>query len=130
MKWQTGDYDRYAEFQFILPHPFLMLCRLLAITPEKMLRDFMDCLSCESLKPGPEIPRAHLLDYVISQGYGQELYAGQELRELFREMEAMSILFPAGGKRKQVDRYVSWKSGHYKYLFRKWAGKQVLREEI
>jgi hypothetical protein len=42
LKWQTGDYERHADFRFTLPYQFLLLCKLLNVTPEQVLRDFMD----------------------------------------------------------------------------------------
>lgn len=60
LKWQTGDYDRYAEFKFILPYPFLLLCRLVDKTPEDIIRDFADNLSCGSWKrEGRDEAKAH-----------------------------------------------------------------------
>lgn len=60
LKWQTGDYDRHAEFKFVLPYPFLLLCRLVDKTPEDIIRDFADNLSCGSWKrEGRDEAKAH-----------------------------------------------------------------------
>lgn len=48
LKWQTGAYERQANFHFFLPYQFLLLCRLMDITPQQAILDFMDNLSCAS----------------------------------------------------------------------------------
>lgn len=124
LKWQTGDYNRHAEFKFILPYPFLLLCRLVDKTPEELIRDFTDNLSCGSWKrEGRDDAKAHLINYFIAHGYGQDHYNEEDLREIFREMDALGLLFPADGKMKLIDLYANWREKHHKYWFKKWFRK-------
>ncbi|HEV7780575.1 MAG TPA: hypothetical protein VGO58_04880 [Chitinophagaceae bacterium] len=124
LKWQTGDYERHAEFRFILPYQFLLLCRLVDITPEEMVRDFMDNLSCGSWKrEGRDKAKEHLADYFIAHGYGRHHYSEEEIREMFREMDALGLLFPREGKTKLLDLYAAWRDKHSGYWFRKWFRK-------
>src|SRR3954471_21737915 len=89
LKWQTGDYARHADFHFILPYQFLLLCRLMDITPEQVLNDFMDNLSCGSWKrEGRDNAKAKLIEYFIELGYGQQQYAVEDIRSMFKEMDA------------------------------------------
>jgi hypothetical protein len=121
LKWQTGEYDRHAEFRFILPYQFLLLCRLIDKTPEELIRDFTDNLSCESWKrEGRDKAKEHLINYFIALGYGQNHYAEEDIREIFKEMDALGLLFPKGGKSKIIDLYSDWREKHHKYFFKKW----------
>jgi hypothetical protein len=124
LKWQTGDYDQYAEFKFILPYQFLLLCRLTDITPERAIRDFADNLSCGSWKrEGRDKAKEHLIDYFIAHGYGQHHYSEEDIREMFKEMDALGLLFPSNGKSKMVDLYADWRDKHHTYFFKKWFKK-------
>ncbi len=122
LKWQTGDYDRHALFRFILPYQFLLLCKLMDITPEEMIRDFAGNLACENEK-GEEKANEHLVNYFIACGYGQHHYSEDDIREMFKEMDALGLLFPKTGKRKLVDLYTGWRKKHHGYWFKKWFRK-------
>lgn len=120
MKWQTGDYARNVHFKFILPYPFLLLCRLMDVTPEEVLCDFMDNLSCGSWRrKGRERAKEHLMQYFISHGYGQHHYSEEEIKDIFKEMDAVGLLFPTGAKPKLLDLYSDWRDEHLKWWFHK-----------
>ncbi|HEV7331894.1 MAG TPA: hypothetical protein VGN63_12715 [Flavisolibacter sp.] len=123
-KWQTGDYERRARFSFILPEPFLMLCRLCDVTPEEMLTDFIDNLSHRSWKrEGREGAKAHLVAYFLAHGYGQHHYTEEELRRMFQELDAVGLLFPQNAKAILFDRYIAWRDKHYPFWFKQWFRK-------
>ena len=121
MKWQVGKFDRHAEFKFILPYQFLLLCKLMDVTPETVVLDFLDNLNYSSWKKeGRENAREILVDYFIEHGYGQHHYDPENIRQIFKEMEAVGLLFPNNSKEKMLDSYVDWREKHYKYWFKKW----------
>ena len=67
LKWQTGAYDRHAEVKFVLPYQFLLLCRLVDKSPEEIIRDFTDNLSCGSWKrEGRDEAKEHLISYFVA----------------------------------------------------------------
>ncbi|NCI46711.1 hypothetical protein [Sediminibacterium soli] len=124
LMWQTGKYDRHAQFSYFLPYQFLLLCKLLDVTPEDVVRDFTDNLSCGSWKrEGRDKIKEHLINYFIEHGYGQHHYSEDDIREIFKEMDALGLLFPKEGKSKLVDKYANWRDKHYKYWFKKWFRK-------
>ena len=124
LKWQTGDYDGYADFNFIIPQQFLLLCRLMDITPRAVVLDFMDNLSCGSWKrEGRDRAKSHLFDYFIAHGYGQHYYSEDEIRTIFKEIDAVGALFPQDGKAKILDLYTAWREKHHAYWFKNWFRK-------
>lgn len=124
LKWQTGAYDRNAEFRFMLPYQFLLLCRLMDVTPEEVIRDFTDNLSCGSWKrQGRDKAKEHLINYFIDHGYGRQHYTEENIREIFKEMDAVGLLFPANGKSKIIDLYSEWRNKHHSYWFKQWFRK-------
>jgi hypothetical protein len=110
MKWQTGDYNRYMEFKSHIPYQFLLLSRIVDVTPERLILDFMDNLSCSSWKrEGRDEAKGKLIEYFLSHGYGQEHYSVEELKQIFKEMDALSMLFPRDNS-KMIDIYAEWRN--------------------
>lgn len=123
-KWQTGAYARHAAYQFIIPEQFLMLCRLTDTPPREVILDFMDNLACASWKrEGRDTAKAHLINYFIAHGYGQQQYTEAEIREMFREMDAMGMLFPSYGSMKMIDLYAKWRKKQHHCWFKHWYRK-------
>jgi hypothetical protein len=124
MKWQSGDYERYADFHFILPSQFLLLCRLMEIRPEQVLNDFMDNLSCGSWnREGREQVRAKLVEYFVAHGYGQDLYSAEDIRSIFKEMDAIGLVWPADADMKLIELSSKWRKKFHRYWFKKWLRK-------
>jgi hypothetical protein len=123
-KWQTGEYERHTKLDFILPDPFLLLCKLTDITPETILSDFMDNLACGSWKrQGRDKAKEYLIQYFLEMNYGQELYTAEDLRQMFKEMDAVGLLWPEKGKMKLIDLYAQWRDKYEKFWFKKWFRK-------
>lgn len=124
LKWQTGAWDRVANFNFILPYQFLLLCRLVGVTPKEMITDFMDNLGCGSWnREGRGAAKEHLINYFMAHGYGQEYYSEADIRQIFKEMDAVGLLFPREGSGKLIDRYAKWRGQHQNWWFKKWFRK-------
>jgi hypothetical protein len=121
MDWQTGDFERDATFHFILPYQFLLLCRLMDVTPEQLLTDFMDNLSCGSWKrSGKDEARKKLVEYFLEQGYGQHHYTPDNIHSVFREMNAMGMLWPEHAEMRLIDIHSNWIREYHQYWFHKW----------
>lgn len=128
MKWQTGAYERHADFRFVLPYQFLLLCRLMDITPDQVLTDFMDTLSCSSWKrEGRDRAKEKLIDNFFEHGYGQQHYTIEEIRSIFRELEAIGLLWPEGAKSKMIDLHAKWRDKYHTFWFKKWFRKPKRR---
>lgn len=124
LQWQTGEYGRYTEFKFVLPYQFLLLCRLVDKTPEDIILDFADNLSCDTWdRKGRDQAKEHLVNYFITHGYGQHHYSEEDIREMFKEMDAIGLLFPTNGEMKLVNLYTDWRDKHLNYFFEKWFKK-------
>ena len=131
LKWQTGEYERYAQFNFILPPQFLLLCKLMDATPKRVLSDFMDNLSCGSWRrEGRDTAKEHLINYFITHGYGKHNYTETDIRKMFNEMDAVGLLFPKPAKSKMLDVYSKWREKHQANWFKHWfkkPGRKLLR---
>lgn len=124
LKWQVGEYARHAEFHFILPYGFLLICRLLDKTPERMIYDFMVNTGGTNLKEEGNIAsKEHLRNYFIAQGYGQHHYTETDIDDMLKELDAVGSLFPWNGGNKMVNLYAKWRNKHYRFWFKQWYHK-------
>ncbi len=124
LKWQTGEYDRQAEYKFYLPYQFLLVCKLMNVPPETVLINFMDTIDCGSWKrEGGEIQRQLLIEYFIACGYGKEYYTEQDIRKSFEELDAIGKLWPKDAKMKLIDLHAKWRDKYHTYWFKKWFSK-------
>lgn len=124
LKWQTGAYKRHANFTFFLPYQFLLLCKLLKVTPEEVIRDFTINLDCGSWeREGKDIAKQHLINYFIECGYGQRYYTVDNIRQMFKEMDALGSLFPKDSKMKLVKLHAEWRDKYQSWWFKKWFYK-------
>ena len=124
MKWQIGEYNRSMEFKTLIPYQFLLLCKIVNVTPKEMLLDFMDNLSCGSWRrEGRDEINAKLVEYFILHQYGHDDYTIDEIREIFKEMDAQGALYPKNGNENIVDLHVKWRDKYQKYWSKKWFYK-------
>lgn len=121
---KPGPYSRMQEFKCYVPMQFLLLCKLVQVPPEKMLRDFMIHLGRDSWDRSPrDAPRTTATAYFMECGYGQDFYTPEDLRQILQEMDAIGCLWPDGAKMKLIDLHAKWRNKYYKYWFRKWFYK-------
>jgi len=124
LEWQIGKFGRYADFKFVLPYQFLLICRLMDVTPETVVSDFMDNLSCGSWKrQGRDEAKEKLIAYFIEHKYGQHHYSSQDIQQIFKELDAIGLLFPKDAKDKMLDLHSKWREKYYHYWFKKWFKK-------
>jgi hypothetical protein len=123
-KWDNGAYHRDQEIRFILPWQFLYLCKLMEVTPHEVLDRFMNDLGQESWKRREnDAIRQVLVDYFTLCGYGQKWYTEPEIRQVFRELDAMGSLWPQDAKMKLIDLHAKWRNKYQQYWFKKWYRK-------
>lgn len=125
LKWQTGEYSRDAEFHFYLPYQFLLLCKLMNVTPEDVLHRFMETLDCGSWRREEisEKARQLIIDYFIECGYGKDYYTEEDKRKIFQELNAIGVVFPHNAKMKLLDLHSTWRHKYHNYWFKKWFKK-------
>ena len=121
MNWQTEAYCPKQTLTFEWPLQLLMICKLVNITPEQLLTDFIENISFGSWKrEGRERSRQLLTEYFIEHGYGNEYYSADELKKMISELDAMALLFPRDGQPRHLDAYSRWRENQQEYWFQKW----------
>lgn len=119
--WQTGDYSRSLETKIILPWQFLLLCKLWDVKPIDIITGFLDNLAHAAWKrEGRDAAKQKLVEYILLSGYGKEYYSEQHIIQMFRELDAMGLLFPRNAGDKVLDSYVTFRENFYKHWFNHW----------
>ena len=123
-KWDKGDYQQDQTLRFVLPWPFLYICKLTEVTPDEVLDRFTHDLGQGSWKRREnDAVRQALVDYFIGCGYGQKWYTEPEIRQMFRELDAIGSLWPDDGGLKLIRRHAKWRNKYHDYWFKKWYRK-------
>ena|SRR5579863_2862389 len=123
-KWDNGDYARDQTLKFIFPWQFLFMCKLTGVTPDEVLDRFMNDLGQESWKRRQnDAVRQALVDYFVLCGYGQKWYTEAEIRQMFKELDAIGSLWPDNGGIKLIHRHALWKEKYQNFWFKKWFRK-------
>lgn len=117
------EYERRQEITITLPFQFLLLCKLVQIPPRQMLYDFMVNLGQESYSKQDPEAKQYAMEYFISCNYGQDFYTMRDIRDVFKELQAIASLYPREGKMKFKEQHVEWRDSYYKYWFTKWWRK-------
>jgi hypothetical protein len=124
LAWQRGKYNRSQQYSFHLPYNFLLLCGLWQVTPENVLLDFMDNISFGSWKrEGRDNAKAHLAAYIIAMGYGQQFYTPADIQSMFKELDALGMLFPKNNDMELLDAHVLWRNKYLTAWFDQWFSK-------
>ena len=123
-KERTNELDQHFNFKSTMPLSFILLCKLMDVAPNTLLSDFMDNLSCSSRnRENRDQAKGKLIDYFVEHGYGQDHYSTEDIRLIFREMDAVGLLFPTEGDDEMIDIYTEWREQHYQYWFNRWFYK-------
>lgn len=124
LNWQVGNYAKTQDLHFHIPYSFLLLCKLWNTTPEEILSDFMDNLSCGSWKrEGRDKAKEQLINYAIEMNYGQVHYTKEDITQMFTELNAIGLLWPQNAKLKIIETHARWRDNYYNYWFKKWYKK-------
>lgn len=119
-------FNRRQEMRFHIPPHFYLLCRLMNVAPIDMLREFMNNVGCESFQRSADDGiRTVAMEYVIRCGYGQDFYSEEEVRLMFKEMDAIGMLWPdkVSGHELFFDTHAKWRDEYLEYWFEKWHSR-------
>lgn len=87
------------------------------ITPAQVLTDFMNNLSCSNRKrEGRDKAKEHLINYFMEHGYGQQLYSTEQIRNLFKKMDAVGLLWPGEQDVELMELYTEWREAYFRTL--------------
>lgn len=124
LPWQVADFARKQDFHYHLPYSFLLLCKLWNTTPDTILTDFMDNLSCGSWKrEGRDAAKEHLINYIHQMNYGKQHYTEKDIQQMFTELDAIGLLWPENAKNKMINKHSRWCNNYYNWWFKKWYKK-------
>jgi hypothetical protein len=86
--------DPYAAIQtitIVVPTPLLPLCKLLEVTPEKIITDLVNVIGGR-LSVANGLVRQRGTEYFLEQGYGQNVFACEDIRRMLIEVGILAGL--------------------------------------
>jgi hypothetical protein len=84
----------------------------------------MDNLSCGSWKrEGRDIAKQRLIEYFIELRYGQKYFSSDEIMTIFKEMDAIGMLYPKNAPSEILELHNTWRENYQEWWFGKWSGK-------
>jgi hypothetical protein len=117
------------ELRLRIPCDVVMMCNLMDIKPEHLLRDFLSCLAVENNERNPAKAKQACIDFFISYGYGSEYYSEEERRQMFTELQRINDLWFEEVPSKFIDLHANWRRKYWKQWFKKWYWK-VRRKKV
>jgi hypothetical protein len=84
----------------------------------------MDNLSCGSWqREGRDDAKMFLQQYVTHMGYGINNYTKEDIEQMFKELDAIGMLWPDNAKNKFIEMHSEWRNKYYNWWFKKWNRK-------
>lgn len=118
VEWQTGEFDRRLSLSTVLPYEFLLLCKLINVTPSRAILDFLEELSFSNNSKKSAREDDAVLKYFISR-YNNE-FSDQEVTKLISELSIPSKIELSGADNELLDLFERWKDRYYHHWFNKW----------
>jgi hypothetical protein len=124
----AGPAEVNKPFTLLLtvPFQFVLLCRLLGITPEKMLTEFAEHVAMTTWKnQNSENQRKLLREYISEMKYGCERFSVAELKELLQHLSVFSSINLADAPVSLLEVHETWRDQYLKHWFQYWQSKAV-----
>jgi hypothetical protein len=111
------DGNGKKDFEIVMPKVLVLLCRLLHISEEKLLQDFINTMSLQS---HPDDIRRQLFinQYIIENNYGQPHYSKPDVLKMLNELHTVTTLFPNKSSEPKQDE--AWREKLIECWFEKW----------
>ncbi|BAV07226.1 hypothetical protein SAMN05421788_102152 [Filimonas lacunae] len=129
-KWAVDDYAPTPTRLFLIPWPFLYVCKLAGVTPHSVLHRFMIDVSGDTIDRSinPAV-REKAIAYFMERGYGQQFYKEEDMRQILAELDTLGGLWPQTNSDKLIDMHATWRTKYLKHWFKKWYNK-VRRKDL
>lgn len=117
---------RREDVRLLMPANFLLLCRLLDLDASKVLHDFMNNVSVTNSSK-EEVHRKTAKEYFLECGYGQDYYSKEDIEQMFKELDAMRLVWPQFPPREVdtelLDASVAFRDKFQRHWFNGWYNK-------
>src|SRR5690606_1746195 len=143
-KVRTVDkYERYSEIgemysskwrkvDLLIPSNFRMLCAILGVKMEDVLRDYMWMVSYAVSDGGTEKQRKAAKKFFLACQFGQPAYPKKDINAMFEELKAVRTTYNTTENMDWDDKELFWKNNHMyiEYWFKRWFEKNRRQADI
>jgi hypothetical protein len=107
------------KMDLVLPIQFLELCKMLEVTPVKVINDLVwNIASRVTFKDA--IVKQQATEYFVNQGYGRQYYTPDEIRQMLTELGIVVGLRPDVQPGLQLNEYSNMRDTFIKVWVNKW----------
>jgi hypothetical protein len=119
------------KMDLVLPLRFLELCKMLEVTPVKVIDDLIwNIASRVTFKDA--IFKQQATDYFVAQGYGRQYYTPDEIRQMIAELGVVVGLRPSNNTkpRKRLNEYSDMRNEFIKVWVNKWKDSRRKKPRV
>ncbi|AIM36712.1 hypothetical protein KO02_08350 [Sphingobacterium sp. ML3W] len=140
---EVSRFDKYAEinevyssldrtYQINVPSNFRMLCTILDVKVDDILKDFMWLVSYSVHSNTTNKRRKAARKFFMSCRYGQPGYSEEQINQMFDELKAERLNYDTIDGMEREDLELFWRNNHmYKqHWFKRWFNKKCRKEAI
>jgi hypothetical protein len=130
-KLTPNPINTLKKMDLVLPLQFLELCKMLEVTPVKVINDLVwNIASRVTFKDA--IFKQQATEYFISQGYGGQYYTTDEIRQMIAELGVVVGLRPSNNTKpgKRLNEYSNMRDTFIKVWVNKWKGSRRKKPRV
>lgn len=120
------------KYELNVPSNFRMICAILGVKVEVILKDFMWLVSYSNHRDGESKRRNAARAFFMSCAYGQPGYSEEQIDQMFDELKAERLIYDTINGMNREDLELFWRNNHmYKqHWFKRWFEQKCRKEEI
>lgn len=124
--------SRWKKVDLSVPSNFRMLCAILDVRLEDVLRNFMWMVSYSALKHATDKQRSAARKFFLLCKFGRPQYSKKQVNQMFSELKAIRKIYDTTDGMDKSDKELFWKNNHMytEYWFKRWFEKNRRRDDI
>lgn len=118
--------SKVREVKLVIPSNLRMLCAILDVKVEKMLKDFMWMLSYSHHSSATTKQRKTAQKFILACKYGQSMYTKKQIKQMFDELKSKRRIYETIDGMDHEDKKLFWKNNHMyiQHWFKRWFNKR------
>lgn len=124
--------SKWRKVDLLIPSNFRMLCAILGVKMEDVLRDYMWMVSYAVSDGGTEKQRKAAKKFFLACQFGQPAYPKKDINTMFKELKAVRTTYNTTENMDWDDKELFWKNNHMyiEYWFKRWFEKNNRQDDI
>lgn len=131
---EIGDLftSRWRKLDLLIPSNFRLLCAILQVKPEQILKDFMWKASYSAILGVTKKQQKTGERFFLEAGFGQPTYSKEDIKRMFSELKSIRKLCDTTESMKDREKELFWKSNHMyiEFWYKRWFEKKSGQDHL